>query len=131
MTAQETERRPVPAPTTATVNVAHSNGVGEVAVLYRSMYNLCMSENLRLKRSTGVAALSEARERLSEIVEEVAATGGEFLITKHGRPTAVLLSNDEYESLIETLNILSDNDAMSAIREAEADLVAGDLIDLD
>jgi len=105
--------------------------VEEVAVLYKSMYNSRMSENLRLERSTGVAALSEARERLSEIVEEVAATGGEFFITKHGRPTAVLLSNDEYESLIETLNILSDNDAMSAIREAEADLAAGDLIDLD
>ena len=102
-----------------------------LAILYKSVYNIRMSENLRLERTTGVAALSEARERLSEIVEEVAATGGEFLITKHGRPTAVLLSNDGYESLIETLNILSDNDAMAAIREAEADLAAGDLIDLD
>jgi antitoxin YefM len=90
-----------------------------------------MSENLRIERTTGVAALSEARERLSEIIDEVASTGGEFLITKHGRPTAVLLSNDEYESLIETLNLLSDDDAMSAIREAEADLAAGDLINLD
>jgi PHD/YefM family antitoxin component YafN of YafNO toxin-antitoxin module len=44
---------------------------------------------------------------------------------------AVLLANDEYESLIETLNILSDNDAMNAIREAEADLASGELIDLD
>lgn len=90
-----------------------------------------MSEHTRTERGTAVAALSEARERLSEIVEEVAATGGEFLITKHGRPMAVLLANDEYESLIETLNILSDSDAMAAIREAEADIASGDLIDLD
>lgn len=90
-----------------------------------------MSEHTHTERGTGVAALSEARERLSVIVDEVAATGGEFLITKHGRPMAVLLASDEYESLIETLNILSDSDAMAAIREAEADLASGDLIDLD
>lgn len=90
-----------------------------------------MSEHVHADRATTVAALSEARERLSEIVDEVATTGGEFLITKHGRPMAVLLANDEYESLIETLNLLSDHDAMTAIREAEGDLASGDLIDLD
>jgi len=37
---------------------------------------------------------------------------------------AVLLSHDEYESLIETLNILSDDDTMSAIAEAEAEFGA-------
>jgi antitoxin YefM len=92
-----------------------------------------MSEHAHPNRAntTTTAALSEARERLSEIVEEVAMTGGEFLITKHGRPMAVLLASDEYESLIETLNILSDSDAMAAIREAEDDLASGELINLD
>ena len=90
-----------------------------------------MSEHTHPNRATTTAALSEARERLSEIVDEVAMTGGEFLITKHGRPMAVLLASDEYESLIETLNILSDSDAMAAIREAEDDLASGELINLD
>ena len=103
----------------------------KVANLYKTLYIMIMTEHTHTNRATTVAALSEARERLSEIVDEVATTGGEFLITKHGRPMAVLLANDEYESLIETLNILSDNDAMNAIREAEADLASGELIDLD
>ena len=90
-----------------------------------------MSEHTPIDRATTTVALSEARERLSEIVEEVATTGGDFIISRHGRPMAVLLAKDEYESLIETLNILSDNDAMNAIREAEADLVSGNLIELD
>ena len=75
--------------------------------------------------------LTEARNRLSEIVEDVTSTGSEFVISRHGRPAAVVLGYEEYESLLETLNILSDADTMSALAEAEADLAAGDLTPLD
>lgn len=74
--------------------------------------------------------LTIARERFSELVDEVAATGAELVITKHGRPVAVLISHDEYEELVETLNILSDPDAMAALAEAESDIEAGRLVDL-
>ena len=66
--------------------------------------------------------LTEVRDNLSEIIESVMATGEEWVITKHGRPVAVILSHDEYESLIETVNILSDSDALDAIGEGLADL---------
>ncbi len=68
------------------------------------------------------APLTEVRERLSEIVDEVFTKGSEMTITKHGRPVAVILGIEEYESLIETLNILSDSDTMAAIGEALAEL---------
>ena len=64
------------------------------------------------------ASLTDARDRLSEIIDSVTTSGEAFTITKHGRPTAVILSYDEYESLIETLNVLSDADTMAAIDEA-------------
>jgi antitoxin YefM len=64
------------------------------------------------------ASLTDARDRLSEIVDSVASSGEAFTITKHGRPMAVILSYDEYESLIETLNVFSDADTMAAIEEA-------------
>jgi antitoxin YefM len=64
------------------------------------------------------ASLTDARDRLSEIVESVASSGEAFTITKHGRPMAVILAYDEYESLIETLNVFSDADTMAAIEEA-------------
>ena len=75
--------------------------------------------------------LTEARSRLSEIVDEVASTGSTIEISRHGRPVAVVLGYDEYESLIETLNILTDEATMDAIAEAERDIAAGDLIELD
>jgi len=68
------------------------------------------------------SSLTEARGNFSEILEHVATTGSEWTVTKHGRPVAVVLGYDEYESLIESLNILSDSDTMAAIAEAEAEL---------
>ena len=50
---------------------------------------------------------------------------------KQGRPAAEIVGHEEYESLIETLNILADSDTVAAIAEAEADLAAGDLVPLD
>lgn len=75
--------------------------------------------------------LTEARGRLSEIVDAVASTGSTIKISRHGRPVAVVMGYEEHESLIETLNILADEATMSAIAEAERDIAAGDLIQLD
>ena len=74
--------------------------------------------------------LTEARNRLSEIVDDVAATGSDFVITRHGRPTAVVVGYDEYESLLETLNILSDPETMASLAAAEFDVADGNLVDL-
>ena len=75
--------------------------------------------------------LTEARSRLSEIVDEVASTGSTVEISRHGRPVAVVMGYEEYESLLETLNILADEATMDAIAEAERDIAASDLTELD
>ena len=69
--------------------------------------------------------LAEARAQLSKLVDEAMRTHERVEVTKNGRRAAVILSADDYDSLIETLDILSDRDAMSEIREAEADMAAG------
>jgi PHD/YefM family antitoxin component YafN of YafNO toxin-antitoxin module len=46
-------------------------------------------------------------------------------IARNGRRAAVIMSADDYDSLMETLDILSDAAAMAEIREARADLAAG------
>ena len=72
------------------------------------------------------APLTEVRDNLREVVDTVVETGTEFIITRHGKPVAVVLGYDEYESLVETLNILSDEDTMASIREGEAELTEGE-----
>ena len=64
--------------------------------------------------------LAEARAQLSKLVDEAVRTHERIEVTKNGRRAAVILSADDYDSLMETLDILGDAEAMAAIREAES-----------
>ncbi len=72
------------------------------------------------------APLTEVRDNLRQIVDDVVATGDEYVITRHGKPLAVVLSFDEYEALTESLNLLSDESAMAAIAEGDTEAAAGE-----
>lgn len=75
--------------------------------------------------------LAEVRANLSRLVDEAQRTHQRVEVTKNGRRAAVLLSADDYDSLLETLDILGDAEAMAAIREADADIAAGRLYPLE
>lgn len=64
--------------------------------------------------------LAEVKNRLSEVVDRLEREHGRVVITKHGRPAAVMLSLEDLESLEETLAVLSDPELVAAIREATA-----------
>ena len=73
-------------------------------------------------------ALSEAKARLSEIMKEVVETRDTVTITRGGTAAGVLISTEEYESLIETLEILSDPQLMAILRQAEREAGKGKLL---
>jgi antitoxin YefM len=62
-------------------------------------------------------SLSEAKMKLSKLIDRVSATDEEIVITKNGRPAAVLVSPDEFEGWSETLFIRSDPSFGKEIRE--------------
>lgn len=74
--------------------------------------------------------LAEVKNRLSEVVERVEREHGRVVITKHGRPAAVVLSIDDLEGLEETLEILSDKSLMRRIRKAQTEVEAGQVEEL-
>jgi len=67
-------------------------------------------------------SLSEAKMKLSALAEKVNATDEEVIITKNGRPVAVLVSPDEFESWRETNHIRSDAELMKEIKHGLASL---------
>jgi prevent-host-death family protein len=73
-------------------------------------------------------SLSEVKMKLSELVDRVHSTDEEVVITKNGRPAAVLVSPEEFESWKETIEILSSNDLMDEIRRGLASLRKGSKI---
>lgn len=62
--------------------------------------------------------IAEVRASLPKLVDEAERTHQRVEITKNGRRAAVLMSADDYDSLIETLDILGDAATMADIREA-------------
>lgn len=74
--------------------------------------------------------LSEAKAKLSGLVDQVMTRDAEFLITRNGRPAAMLVSADEIESWKATAEILADPEFMGDIRRGTVDLKAGRSITL-
>ena len=62
-------------------------------------------------------SLSEAKINLSRLVDKVSTTDEEIVITKNGRPAAVLVSPDEFDGWKETLLIRSDPDFLKEIKK--------------
>jgi prevent-host-death family protein len=75
--------------------------------------------------------LAEIKKRLSEIVDGVEQKHDRVVLTRNGRPAAVILSPDDLESLEETLAILSNPGAMQDIREAESEIDKDDVAGAD
>ena len=61
-------------------------------------------------------SLSEAKMKLSGLIDLINANDEEVVITKNGRPAAVLVSPEEFESWKETNDILSDSALMKEIK---------------
>jgi prevent-host-death family protein len=70
-------------------------------------------------------SLSEAKMKLSALVEEVNGTDAGIVITKNGVPVAVLVSPDEFEGWRETLAVRLDEESVSEIREGLSALADG------
>lgn len=64
-----------------------------------------------------ILSLSEAKMKLSRLVDLVQKTDEEVVITKNGSPAAVLISHDEFEDWIETIAIRSDSAFMDEIKK--------------
>ncbi len=75
--------------------------------------------------ATTTISLTELRPRLSELVERAHAEFGRFLITRRGRAEAILLSSEEFDGLLETLEMLSDEPLLLRLAEAEEELSSG------
>ena len=61
--------------------------------------------------------LSEVKMKLSQLVDEVDRLDEEVVITRNGKPVAVLISADEMESYRETLAIQDDSELMAEIKQ--------------
>jgi antitoxin YefM len=72
-----------------------------------------------------IVPFTEARAALSELLDELERQHEHVVITRNGRPSAVLIPAAELEEIEETLEVLQDEDTLEALRQSEEDVKAG------
>ena len=68
--------------------------------------------------STRVLSVTDAKQRFTELVKAVHDHYARYVVTKNGEEAAVVISAEEYDGLLETLDILSNKAEVRAIAEA-------------
>lgn len=80
----------------------------------------------RMMVMSDTVSLADAKARFSELVDLVSKQQERVVVTRHGRPAAVLISPDDLDGLEETLAVMSDPALMASIRESEQELARGE-----
>lgn len=73
-------------------------------------------------------SLRDVRDHLSEVVDQVEREHDRVVITRNGVPSAVILSPEDLAQLEETIDVLSEPEALADIREADAAYANGDVV---
>ena len=73
---------------------------------------------------------SEVKARLSEMADRVENQHDRILVTRNGRPSFILMSPDDLESLEETLDIMSDPELVESLRISRQEAAEGKLLRL-
>lgn len=76
-----------------------------------------------------IIPITEAKARIAELADRVAREHDHFTLTRNGRADVMLISVAEYESMHETLDILSDDETLADLRQSREDFTAGDTFD--
>jgi len=70
-------------------------------------------------------------EEISALLDGVTEHGERVVVTRNGGPTATLVDIDEFESLLETVEVLSDPETLAALAESLENFERGDFITLE
>lgn len=70
-------------------------------------------------------SIRHLRANLAEVLDDVTEHLDRYVISKRGKPEAVLMCVDDYDSWLETLEIMSSKETMRDITAARAELKAG------
>jgi antitoxin YefM len=71
---------------------------------------------------TKTVTLKELRPDLPKVVDSIDKKMDRYIVTRHGKPVVVMLSIDDYSSLMETLDILADPEARKGLQRGMKDL---------
>lgn len=84
-----------------------------------------------MRKSDKYIPITNAKARFSELIRQVEKEDNTIAITKDGVPTAVIISMERFEGLLETLDILSDEKTIRSLRKSISQARKGEWINYD
>lgn len=75
--------------------------------------------------------ITEARARLTQIANDLVDSQDTVTVTNRGKPMMTLIGYEMYESIMESLEIMSDPELMAQLRKSLVEARSGDVIDLE
>ena len=72
--------------------------------------------------------ITEVRDELTSLPEQLTHTHETVTVTRRGKPVLAILPWEEYEALVETLDVLSDPELMAILRQSLKEVKQGKLI---
>lgn len=76
-----------------------------------------------------ILPVTEVKRDLLNLLKRMEEEGTVITITRQGRSAGVMLPTSRYESLLETIEILSDHEAMASLRRSRNDFSEGKVLD--
>lgn len=80
---------------------------------------------------TRTITLKSLRPGLPRVADAIESKLDRYIVTRHGQPVMVLINPEDYEGLLETIEILADKSAAKRIRKSWKETRAGKTISLD
>ena len=78
---------------------------------------------------TETLSLAHIKAHLSEVVDRIERHHDRVVLTRNGRPAAILVSPDDLEALEDTLDLLSDPQGLKEIKQARAEIAKGHVVE--
>jgi len=75
--------------------------------------------------------LKELRPELPEVIKGIDTKLDRYIVTKRGKPIAIMMSPDDYEGLLETIEILSNKETARRIKRAKREIKEGKTVSLE
>lgn len=75
-------------------------------------------------------SVTETRSTFLPLINRVEGELYRFMVTKHGKPVAVVLSYEEYSRMVETLRLIEDRELTRDIKQGTAEMKQADMIEL-
>jgi len=105
-----------------------------ILLIYFLMYVIMYVEELTQigMKISKTLSISEARKNIFKIADEIQKPDVCYMLTENGKAKAVIMSADEYESWMETMEVMLDfPDLLSEMKEADEEFARGEYVDFE